>query len=500
VEPLVKAGDVVAERYVVEHVIGTGGMGIVVCARHRLLGERVAIKVLHPQYATNEQVVSRFFREARAAAKLQSDHIVRVLDVGILPGGAPYLVMEHLSGRDLSALVQQRGPLPLEEAVTYALQAAVGVAEAHALGMVHRDVKPSNLFLVQLAGARTCVKVVDFGIAKHAASDGGAVDLTDSFSVLGSAAYMSPEQIRHPKGVDTRSDVWSFGVVLFELLTAALPFTGESPTSMLAAIVGDEPVPLRRYRPDAPAQIEDLILGCLAKDRTRRVPSLVAFAAKLSPFGGPDAEVLERRVRESLGVSFASSDDTDPTRPSAPAARSTRSTWAVSRPPPGSVALGKKPLLALSVAALFILFALAFIYRPAAKVDPADAPSVAAHPVASTQGPAITVTPRVEPRDEPGQAPGHPASIDISTRRSRRTGGSVPSKAAPGPPAAAPPGAMVQPATTVVLEPSPYDPQRRGSVKAAPAAVRSLGTVILEESPYRAPAQPPSSPTPTPSQ
>jgi serine/threonine-protein kinase len=277
-------------------------MGIVLAAEHLVLGERVAIKVLLPDAVKMEGAVTRFQREARAAARIQSEHVARVMDVGLGSDGTPYLVMEYVEGRDLSDELEARGPLPVEEAVSYVLQGAVGVAEAHALGIVHRDLKPSNLFLAKLPNGRTLVKVLDFGIAKEA----NAVEnkeLTSTFSALGSPAYMSPEQLRAAKSVDVRTDVWAFGVVLYELLSGRLPFDGDSLTAIAAAISVDTPASLRSLRPEIPEELDAVVMACLTKDREARVPSLAALARLLAPFGGKSATVLAGRIQGALGVS-----------------------------------------------------------------------------------------------------------------------------------------------------------------------------------------------------
>jgi len=233
------------------------------------------------------------------------------MDVGVTEEGSPYLVMEYVEGRDLAAELEQRGKLPIEEAVGYALQAAVGVAEAHSLGIVHRDLKPSNLFLARLPSGRLLVKVLDFGIAKDASSAASGKELTSTFSALGSASYMSPEQVRMAKSVDARSDVWAFGVVLFELLTGDMPFDGDSVTAIAAAIAMDPPKSLRGLRPEIPEKLEAAIFACLEKDREKRTPSLAVLANALVPFGGPYAPVLAGRIAEALRSRepFASAPD-----------------------------------------------------------------------------------------------------------------------------------------------------------------------------------------------
>ncbi len=274
-------------------------MGVVLAAQHLVLGERVAIKLLLPDAIKVEGVIQRFQREARAVARIQSEHVARVMDVGVLDNGSPYLVMEYVEGRDLADELAARGPLPVEEAVNYVMQAAVGVAEAHALGIVHRDLKPPNLFLAKLSGGRTLVKVLDFGIAKDVA-DQKSVELTNTFSALGSAAYMSPEQVRMAKSVDPRSDVWALGVVLFELLTDNLPFDGESVTAIAAGIIADPPKSLASLRPDVPPALEAAVLACLEKDRERRTASVALLATAIAPWGGRKAAVLASRIAAAL--------------------------------------------------------------------------------------------------------------------------------------------------------------------------------------------------------
>jgi serine/threonine-protein kinase len=258
-------------------------MGIVFEALHVRLRQRVAVKMLLPEFAKRGDVVARFDREARAAAQLRNAHVARVLDVDMLPEGAPYLVMEYLQGRDLSAELAARGPLPIAEAVDYVCQACDAMAEAHALGIVHRDLKPGNLFLTDEGGRRT-VKVLDFGISK-VADDNVGQRVTATFSALGTALYMSPEQVRSAKHVDARSDVWALGVILYELLTGRTPFEGESATAVAASIVADPLPSPRTFRPELPSALETAVMIALEKDRERRFRSAPALAQAIAGFG-----------------------------------------------------------------------------------------------------------------------------------------------------------------------------------------------------------------------
>jgi len=213
----VREGEVLAGKYRVDKVLGAGGMGVVVAARHIQLETRVAIKLLLPAMLDNSEAVMRFAREARAASKINNEHVVRVFDVGTLPSGAPFMVMEFLEGEDLSAWIAQRGPLPIDLAVDFVLQACVAVADAHCLGIVHRDLKPANLFSLRRSDGQFVIKVLDFGISKVA--DSGATgpvgSVTHTSAIMGSPHYMSPEQMRSSKEVDARADIWALGVILF---------------------------------------------------------------------------------------------------------------------------------------------------------------------------------------------------------------------------------------------------------------------------------------------
>ncbi|HTB76104.1 MAG TPA: serine/threonine-protein kinase [Polyangiaceae bacterium] len=213
----VRQGDILARKYRVERVLGAGGMGVVVAACHLQLHQKVAIKFLLPEALSNAEAVERFAREARAAVKITSEHVARVIDVGTLDTGAPYMVMEFLEGHDLAQWVRLRGSLLLEQAVDFVLQACEALAEAHALGIVHRDLKPANLFIVRGADALHAVKVLDFGISKAA---GLEVALTRTAAVMGSPLYMSPEQMAASRNVDARTNIWAMGIVLYELLTS----------------------------------------------------------------------------------------------------------------------------------------------------------------------------------------------------------------------------------------------------------------------------------------
>ncbi len=287
--PAPRSGDVIAGKYRVENVVGRGGMGVVVAAQHLTLGQKVAIKLLTLDGLDQERRVEackRFLREGQAAARLTSDHVVRIYDVGTLESGAPFMVMELLRGEDLATLVDEEGPAPVEIAVEYILQTCDAVGEAHASGIVHRDLKPSNLFVARRSDGRPLVKVLDFGISKalvpgHDSFEG---NLTATRSVVGSPYYMSPEQVRDAKRVDARADVWALGMILYELLVGEPAFNADTLPGICAAIAADTPAPIRDRRPDVSPELEGMVMRCLEKDPARRFQSVAELVQALAPF------------------------------------------------------------------------------------------------------------------------------------------------------------------------------------------------------------------------
>lgn len=277
--PVPTPGELIAGKYAVVRKLGEGGMGVVLEVRHTALGKRFALKLLKPE-AISEEAITRFAREARAASSLTSAHVCRVVDVGEREDGIPFMVMEYLEGRDLQTLLEAQGRMDLGEVARYLLQACEAMEEAHKKGIIHRDLKPENLFLAR-EGDREVVKVLDFGISKHEEEN---VSVTRTQSSIGTPLYMSPEQTRSTKHVDARTDVWSMGVILYELLTGDLPFKGESAGQVAMAVALDQIVPARSYRPELPLAIEELIAHALEKDPEDRLPSIRAFASLLAPF------------------------------------------------------------------------------------------------------------------------------------------------------------------------------------------------------------------------
>ncbi len=269
----VALGQILLEKYRVDRIIGEGGMGYVVAATHLTLGTPVAIKLLRTEHAGRADFTARFLREARAAVAIQSEHVARVLDVGTLPGGAPYMVLELLKGVDLGEELARRRRIPYEDAVEYLLQACEALAEAHGLGLVHRDLKPSNLFLTRRADGSPMIKVLDFGIAKAIGGRfGDSAAQTRTGALLGTPYYMSPEQARG-QNLDPRSDLYSVGVVLYELFTGERPFEGKDPQEVMIKHVSVDARRPSALRPDLPPLLERIILACLSKDREKRPPT-----------------------------------------------------------------------------------------------------------------------------------------------------------------------------------------------------------------------------------
>jgi len=298
ISPLaVGVGETIAGKFYVERVLGQGGMGDVVLALHTALGSRVAIKLMHPELTADAGLRLRFKAEAERGAQIRSEHVARVLDVGEIPSGVPYIVMEYVEGSDLGRLLNERGPLPVPLAVDYLLQACLAIAEAHSRGIVHRDIKPANLFVARRPDGTALVKVLDFGIAKTL-RDGQAISrrLTNTRAILGSPFYAAPEQLESASNVDARSDIWALGVTLFELLTGRGPFDGSSQAAIIASVLSQEPVLLRQCRADLPEDLEWIVRRCLEKNPRHRFHRVSDLAERLAAHGGREAPSIALRI------------------------------------------------------------------------------------------------------------------------------------------------------------------------------------------------------------
>ena len=283
-------------------------------AKDLALKRRVAVKVISPHRQFGTGAAERFERETRICAQLTSDHVAHLFDAGTDATLGPFVVLELLDGRDLAAIIKTQGPIPIDVAVAWILQACDALAEAHALGIVHRDVKPSNLFLAEQAGTRI-IKVLDFGIARFVED---AQMLTKTGALVGTPQYMSPEQLTGRGDIDARSDLWSLAVTLYELVTAAPIFDVHGGASFGAMVLTAAPTPLRARMPSAPVAIEQVIATCLQRDREHRFPNVVELARALAPFAGAEGS----RALDQLAsrVSHQSTKAFGPPMPSHPSA------------------------------------------------------------------------------------------------------------------------------------------------------------------------------------
>ena len=299
---MARAGDVINGKYRVDSVLGSGGMAVVFGAFHVQLLQPVALKFLRPDVASCDVTRARFHREARALGQMESEHVARIMDVEALPDGTPFLVLEYLTGHDLGEELNRRGAFEPGEAVDLVLQACEAMAEAHAAGIIHRDLKPDNLFLAERADGSRIVKVIDFGISK-VTSGSGAYSLRDSAvtrttNVVGSPMYMSPEQLRSARNVDARSDVWSLGATLYELLSCRTPFVNGTVPEVCAAVLKDPIVPLLQRKPDLPPQLVAAVEQALVKDPDSRYRDVASFARAIGPFAATfSAERVARIAR-----------------------------------------------------------------------------------------------------------------------------------------------------------------------------------------------------------
>jgi serine/threonine-protein kinase len=452
-----RPGDVVAGKYEINDLIGTGGMGFVFSATHVELGEKVALKFLRPECMSNEELVGRFAREARASVKIKSEYVARVFDVGALPDGAPFIVMEYLEGKDLFEVVREQGPLPIKLAVEYVMQACEALAVAHASGVVHRDIKPENLFLTQRAQGMDIVKVLDFGISKVALT-GSAFEhkmpLVQTMMPMGSPVYMSPEQIRASKDIDSRTDIWSLGCVLYELLTGTAAFDAPSLTQLSATILEQSAPPLRALCPNAPLELEAIVLRCLEKDANRRFHDVGELAIALYPFAPRRARISAERccyVLKNAGLSNAEFElpsvmppgnggpESDMNIPLAPSAMRSSPTApalaAMPNPAPPQSSGSRWAFVALAAALAAGAYAF-WIHRSVANVTAGETALVPAAAAAAPAAPAAVAPVHAAPAAAPAAADPQPGATGSSAAAGQAASAGGPTK---GTPAAAKP-------------------------------------------------------------
>ncbi len=388
--------------------LGEGGTGTVWAAEHTLLGRRAAIKLLHPAYSANKLMVQRLFNEAKVVAAIADPGMVQIFDFGVHGDGSPYIVMELLDGEPLDARLRRLGRLAPEDAVRLARQVALSLSAAHGKGVIHRDLKPENLFVVPdpavIGGER--VKVLDFGIAKLSRSDGS--HKTRTGAVIGTPAYMSPEQCRAIGNIDHRADIYSLGAVLFCLVTGRPPFEGEGAGDAIISHVRDLPPVPSALVPGLPAALDAVILRCLEKDPARRFQGMDELADAL---GGLDSTPRERAATAGLERRAATLGGGPPAAPVSPSLEITTVSAAT-----GEVSSGWRTVLrwrwvglALSAAAGLVI-AIAIASGGPGEQAPEPAKAVPEEPMAAPEEPAAAPA-KVVPA-EPVVTPEEPAAVE----------------------------------------------------------------------------------------
>jgi serine/threonine protein kinase len=436
------------DRYTLVRLVGKGGMGAVYEAHHARLARRAAIKFLLPELAARPEILRRFENEAMAAGGLEHANLVAVIDLGRATDGAPYLVMEFLDGEDCAQLLRRAGPLPVPRAANIVLQACHGVAVAHAAGIIHRDLKPENLFLIDAGDGSDQVKVLDFGIAKLRPTVGEMG--TGTGLTFGTTYYMSPEQARGAAELDARTDVWSLGVVLYELLGGQKPFRGEQPLNVVHQILTAEAPALETVRPGLPPGLVAVVRRALQKEAERRFPTVQAFAAALAPFAGRAPSSRELPARDAT--------HTMPT----PA---TAANVASARPRRARRLVGTAVALAAAVVttALVLLRDKPSPAPPSAPAAPAAVVAAPAPPppAAVVAAPAPLVPPAAPKVSDPSGQSEQPAPSTVARalparRRALERAGRAPAPA-PAAPAGTPSSDQKKPAPPALkLDPNPY--------------------------------------------
>ena len=388
-------------------------MGIVLAARHRDLDQRVAIKCLLPEIAQRGVAAERFRREARAVASMRSEHICRVLDVGTLSDGIPFMIMEYLDGCDLSQELERRERLPYREAVAYVLQACEALSEAHHAGIIHRDLKPANLFLEQRGPGARRVKVLDFGVSKSLLEAQKSQALTQTANLVGSPLYMSPEQLESSRDVDARADIWGLGVVLYELIRGQPPFTAASIPQLIASVINERP----KKFPDeleVPPELEAVIMRMLAKDRRERYSSIEEVLDQLAPYAAMPASAYRTT---QLGVSDRprSAPPAAATGPRGVTTRTSQTPLSWDRNDKSS---GTRKGLAIGAVLLLLLGAAAAYFYQGRSDEPGPA---VAKPLPEEQRPSAAPIPTAASTGEPiereiprGVSPDAPAAADVA--------------------------------------------------------------------------------------
>jgi serine/threonine-protein kinase len=391
---MLRVGDVVSEKYDLIRPLGAGGMGAVWEARHTGIGKRVSIKFLHQHLSDNPEAAARFTREAQAAAAIGHRSIIDIYDCGKAEDGSIYLVMEFLEGRDMGALLGQKGQLPVELTVYLAAQTLSALTAAHRASIVHRDLKPDNIFLVETGQRLPDVKLLDFGISKMTSQDALADRLTKTGVVMGTPFYMSPEQAQGAKEADHRADLYAMGVIMYEACTGRTPFQADNLFALIQEILFTELIPPRQLRPDLPDALEQVILRAMSRNLDIRYDSAAEMLDDVLPFLG---EAARERVPLPTGMpqprdteplfsaltlpaevtpprDTTADDDLDPTPPV-----STNMAWPSQPPTPPSTGRSPKRLIwGLALSALMVFgggaVVLALMTGSGRQTQPADPP------------------------------------------------------------------------------------------------------------------------------
>lgn len=416
-------GTVVADRYCLERKLGEGGMGAVWAARHIVTRKMVAIKLLKPELAYNASLVERFLREARAACAVKHRHVVQIHDVLQLPNGAPVMVMDLLEGESLGEQLQRLGRIPVPDFSRIMIQVISAIGAAHAAHVVHRDLKPDNLFLVRTEDGSVDVQVLDFGIAKVSTTDAESGVLTKTGSMLGTPFYMAPEQLFGEKDVDRRADIWSLGIIAYECLTGRRPTEADNLGQIIKVVTTGAIVPLEKVAPFVPADICAVVQRMLTSDRNARLDDL------------DEARVVFERHTGALGSgpppNLVASDlplhDIVRVRSDAPGAVPTGPLhWAATQPD-GANAIPRRrswPILAALLVLAVLVGATMFVRRTLTSNAPSIGSGAIAAPAPrapSSEGAAASAVPSVAASVSPSEMsePARPAPTPSSAASSR---------------------------------------------------------------------------------